>query len=425
MSSSSDHKILIITYYWPPAGGPGVQRWLKLSKYLARLGADITILTVDPEVATYPLKDESLFADVADGIEVIRTGTSEKFNLYKKVTRKKEVPFSGFANEKKAPGLKDKLARFVRGNFFVPDARVGWNKKAIQVASKVIEEKGITTVITTSPPHSSQLIGKALRDSYKVKWIADFRDPWTDIYYYDLFYPTAFTRKRELKMEREVLERADVILTASDGFKDLFVAKSEAIDPNKIWVMTNGFDPEDFNHIDAAKNDVFTITYAGTITQQYPIHGFVNALGKLDFNVVVRMIGRWDGTIENTLNQAAENVRVDWVSYIPKKELNVELMKSDVLLLVNPDIEKGAGIIPGKLFDYMGCGKPILALGNRGDNVGDRLQESGAGVFCTYEDSDRITEFLRGVHTGEIQVDSTKVVQYDRQSQASWLMEKL
>ena len=169
-------KLGIITYYWPPAGGPGVQRWLKLSKYLAREGVEIFVVTIDAEKATYPLRDEGLYADVDNGITIIRTGTSEKFGAYKKVTGKKKVPFSGFSGEEAQVGLVQKIARFVRGNFFVPDARKGWNKHAYRAVAKIIKEQNVQHWITTSPPHSSQLIGLRIKNNFGVNWTADFRD---------------------------------------------------------------------------------------------------------------------------------------------------------------------------------------------------------------------------------------------------------
>jgi len=173
-------KVLIITYYWPPSGGAGVQRMLKFVKYLHQLGVQITVITVDPRKASYQLTDDSFLKDIPDDINVIKTNTFEPFNLYKSLGSKKEIPHSGFANETN-PGFFQKASRFVRGNFFIPDARRGWNKYAYREAIKVIKNNKIDAIITSSPPHSTQLVGLKLKNKYNIPWVADLRDPWTDI----------------------------------------------------------------------------------------------------------------------------------------------------------------------------------------------------------------------------------------------------
>ena len=195
-------KVLLITYYFPPSGGAGVQRWLKTIKYLPEFGVEAIVLTVDPAVASYPQVDESLCADVPSSLKVYTTKTKEILSLYKRVSPKREVPYGGFANEPN-PTLLQKISRFIRGNFFLPDPRRGWNKYALAKAKEIIESEGITTVITTSPPHSTQLIGLELKKQYpNINWVADLRDPWTDIYYNSDLYPTSWAQRRNLNYER-------------------------------------------------------------------------------------------------------------------------------------------------------------------------------------------------------------------------------
>ena len=177
-------KILIITYYWPPSGGAGVQRWLKYSRYLPDNQIQPIVVTVDPQKASYPVIDNSLLYEVPSSVKVHFTDTFEPFEMYRIVSRKNQIPFAGFANEGKLTMFK-KFVRFIRGNFFIPDARIGWNKYAFAKCCALIEKENIDTILVTSPPQSSQLIGLRLKKKYKLKWIADVRDPWTDIYYYD------------------------------------------------------------------------------------------------------------------------------------------------------------------------------------------------------------------------------------------------
>ena len=262
-------KILIITYYWPPSGGPGVQRWLKFSKYLPEFGYDPIIITVDPEKAEYPIKDHTLEQDVRAGQIVYRTDCSGIYEYYKKLTKAQSAPYSGFVNEG-TPSLKQKIARFIRGNFFLPDARRGWNKHAYRQAIKIIQEEKIDAVITTGPPMSTHLVGQKLKKRFHLHWIADFRDPWTDIYYYNKMYPTPIAKAIDRKYERNVLLDADQVITVSDYIKKQLAAKSPAIQASKIKVIANGFDAEDFDLI-IPKEDVFTITYTGTLAADYTI----------------------------------------------------------------------------------------------------------------------------------------------------------
>lgn len=410
-------------YYWPPAGGPGVQRWLKLSKYLAELDLDIHVLTVDPEKATYPLRDESLLNDVHPNVHVVRTDTSEGFNLYKKLTRKKEVPFSGFANESKKVSFVQKIARFVRGNFFVPDARKGWNTHAYQAAVKLIEEHDIQTVITSSPPHSTQLVGYKLKKDLGIHWIADFRDPWTDIYYYRLFYPTLITRWYESKLEKKVLTTADDIISVSWQWGKLYAAKDKKVNEDRIHILPNGYDLADFNGLKKEANDTFTITYAGTITQQYPIDSFKEALSKLNFPVRLRMIGRWDDATKANLDILPDHVDVEWIPYMQKSQLNTHLVNADLLLFILPVIESSTGHLPGKIFDYLGSGNPILGYG---DGDAKRvLSETQSGRMFDYTDIDAVFEYLEDVRSGAFHTHPDKRLMFERSNQAQQLKQML
>ncbi|MBA7559552.1 hypothetical protein ES708_01167 [subsurface metagenome] len=187
-------KVLIITYYWPPSGGAGVQRWLKFVKYLPEFNIQPYVLSVNPKYASFPLLDKSLEKEVPESVQVFKTKSREPFSFYKKVTGESEIPYAGFVNQGN-PGFLNKIARAIRGNLFIPDARVGWNKFALKKALEIIQKYEIDTLITTSPPHSTQLIGLKLKNKTGVNWIADLRDPWTDIYYYKQMYHTIWAKK--------------------------------------------------------------------------------------------------------------------------------------------------------------------------------------------------------------------------------------
>ena len=287
-------NLLIITYYWPPSGGPGVQRWLKFVKYLPEFGIRPIVLTVDPLQAEYPILDPSLEAEVAPELNVFRTGCKGVYDMYKKLVGVKTAPYSGFANEGK-PGLLQKIARFIRGNFFLPDARRGWIPYAFAEACRLIEKYEIDVVITTGPPHSTHLTGLKIKQKYNIRWIADFRDPWSNIQYKSFLYQTRWAQNIDLKNERRVLERCDSVLLAVDERKR-FAAIHPHIDLQKMLFMPNGYDESDFEGMNFGASDKFIITYTGTIAVNYPTEGFVKALTLLKerFPFTMQFVGKTD-----------------------------------------------------------------------------------------------------------------------------------
>jgi glycosyltransferase involved in cell wall biosynthesis len=208
-------KLLIVTYYWTPAGGPGVQRWVKLSKYLSKLGYQCYVVTVDEHYASYPATDLSLQKDIDASIKVTKTKSFEVLKIFSSLFRKEKVPYAGIPDKNKM-SFVGRMALYIRSNFFIPDARVGWNHYAIQACEEIISQEKIDVVITTSPPHSTQLIGLALKKKFKnIKWIADLRDPWIDIYYYEKLSHTKWAKQKDLRLEKQVLEHADAVTVTS------------------------------------------------------------------------------------------------------------------------------------------------------------------------------------------------------------------
>lgn len=378
---------------------------------------ELFVVTVDAEKATYPLRDEGLQVDVADGITVIRTATNEKFGAYKKVTGKKQVPFSGFSGEEAKVSLVQKLARFVRGNFFVPDARKGWNKHAFKAAESLVKNHGVQHWITTSPPHSTQLVGLRLKQKYGVHWTADFRDPWTDIYYYRKFYPTALTRWYERGLEHKVFSTCDALLSVSPAWSELYRSKG-ALPTEKVRTITNGYEGEDFAGERASRPAQFTITYAGTLAAQYPVADFISALNQLDFSLRLRIIGSWDGQSKARLEQAAGHVELEFVEYVPKKVLNGMMMASHLSLFLLPEVESAKGHIPGKLFDYLGAGNPILGLGPVDGDAASIIQNAEAGAVFSYGDTQGIVRFIQAHYAHCPLLDPKRTALYERSEQA-------
>ena len=388
-------RILVATYYWPPAGGPGVQRWLKTAQALKQLGHDVEVLTVDPAYATYPLRDESLTAE-AEGITVHSTRARDWFGTYQKLTRRKEVPFSGFANQAGKPGPIQRLSRWVRGNLFIPDPRRGWNPYAVAEALKQHAINPYDLVVTSGPPHSSHLIGLELQRR-GLRWWADFRDPWTDIYYYRMFYPSAWARRRDTELERSVLERAERVLTVSDDLKRLLASKLNG-DSGKFLVVPNGYDPADFvADAPVPNNPVRTLVYTGTLTLDYPLEALYTALRtycRQHGALKLVFAGRPAQEAKDALESLARELplSVEFKGYLPHAESVALLQGADALLLLIPELPNNRGILTGKLFEYLGSGRPIWGFGPVDGDANAIVRETHAGGL--YEDAHKASEAL-------------------------------
>jgi glycosyltransferase involved in cell wall biosynthesis len=388
-------KVLIITYYWPPSGGAGVQRWLKFARYLPEFGWQPIILTVDPKYASYPQLDKSLSSEINPDCLVYTTKSFEFYNLYKTLSGKKEVPYGGFANESKE-GFLQKVSKFVRGNFLLPDPRKGWNKYAYKKAAELIRELKIETVITTSPPHSTQLIGLKLKQNFDIRWIADLRDPWTDIYYYNQFMHTSLAIWIDKRFERRVLEKADQVITVSQGVKRLFAEKTTQNIAEKIVVLPNGYDEEDFSKKEFPAENKKIITYTGTISETYDVSSFLEAIEGLNTDLKSQLLIRFVGKVPISVEQKFRNtgIELELIGYVDHNKSIEYLMRSDMLLLVIPKVKNNDGILTGKFFEYLASGKPILAIGPKGDDLDKIIIETKYGKLFGYDDSEGMKIFI-------------------------------
>jgi glycosyltransferase involved in cell wall biosynthesis len=419
-------KVLIITYYWPPSGGAGVQRWLKFAKYLPEFGWQPIILTVDPEYASYPQRDESLLLEVDPNCPVYTTKSFELYNLYKLISGKKEVPYGGFANETKE-GLFQKASKFLRGNFLLPDPRKGWNKYALKKAAELIREFNIDKVVTTSPPHSTQLIGLELKQKFNIRWIADLRDPWTDIYYYNQFKHTALARKIDQKYEREVVENADLLITVSEDVKRIFAEKSDLPVAAKTIVIPNGFDEDDFRIKNLPTELKKVITYTGTISEAYDVDGFLKALSSLDEKLKSQLLFRFVGKVPLSVEQKfrAAGLELELVGYVDHPKSIEYLLRSDLLLLVIPKVKNNRGILTGKFFEYLASQKPILAIGSTDGDLAKIIQETESGKLFDYSDNDGMKAYLNSVFNISFQANTAKAAKYSRQNLTKLLADNL
>jgi len=387
-------KVLIVTYYWPPGSGAGVQRWLKFSKYLPRHGWEPVILTIDPDYAAWPVTDVSLSGEIPDSLRVYKTKATDFFRLYRK--DKTKIPSAGFAGDGKK-GLSGIIIRFIRGNFFIPDPRRGWNRHAFRKACEIIQSTGIKNVITTSPPHSTQLIGLKLKRKYPdINWIADLRDPWTDIYYYHKFYPTFITRAIDRCLEKKVLRSAGKIITVGESLKELFSSKLPGLE-QKTQVICNGYDEEDFSGIKGMRPEIFTISYIGTLSDAYPLDGFLRAVEILREDMIpckIRFVGLISPEQKERISDRAAGNDPEFIPYSGHSAAIRYMMNSSVLLLIIPFHATSRSIITGKLFEYMASGVPVICFGPPDGDAAAILKETGLGKTFRYDDPQGASEYL-------------------------------
>ncbi|HKK39338.1 MAG TPA: glycosyltransferase family 4 protein [Cryomorphaceae bacterium] len=414
-------NLLIITYYWPPAGGAGVQRWLKFSKYLPEFGWKPIILTVDPDRASYPQRDESLLKEVSDEVEVFRTNSFEPLQIYAKAVGKDRVPYGGFSNEKS----NSSFSRFLRGNFFIPDARRGWNRYAIAKAREILASRDIDTIITTGPPQSTHLIGLSLKRQLGIKWGVDLRDPWTDIYYNEKMLRTPWAERRDAKLEEQTLRESDFCITVSNGFAELFNQKVK----RKYHVITNGFDEQDLIEVNTGelqKSDKLIISYTGTISDIYQPDVFFQALSGFKDPFELRIAGSISEGVRKKIEEYGIAKSVNYLGYLTHADALKEMSRADLLLLISPKVKNSKGIIPGKLFEYLAFRKPILAIGEDEDGDIERiLRETGAGSVFKRRDLEGMLKWINEINSLAIKTDSEVIEKYHRRNLTKRLVERL
>jgi glycosyltransferase involved in cell wall biosynthesis len=418
-------KILYITYYWPPSGGPGVQRSLKFVKYLYDYGFEPTVITVNPNEASYPVTDVSLCAEVPLKTRVITTSTFEPFKLYEVLTRKKEIPHSGFANEGK-PSIVQKFSRFIRGNLFVPDPRKGWNNFVMRAVDDLMAKESFSAIITSSPPHSTQLVGLKIKEKYNLPWVADLRDPWTDIYYYKSLYHLGFIARLDANYEKRVLQKADAVLVVSNDIKRIFSAKLPSGESERIHVLPNGYDAIDFLQKQQLVSQEFTIVYTGTMASSYTITALLLALKELSIlngsgKIHVKIAGKVSPDIMQQIEDAQLSAMFDFLGYLDHSSAIRLMQEANALLLVIPDIERNEGILTGKLFEYLATRIPIIGIGPVKGDAAEIIKQTQSGQMFDYNDSQGITKMLATLYGHFLQGQKPsialedKVKQYSRQ----------
>lgn len=376
-------KVLVITYYWPPAGGPGVQRWLKFVKYFRDFGIEPVVYI--PENPNYPIEDASLNSEVPKDITIYRQPLFEPYGLAKLFSPKKTKRISSGIIQTTNQSLLEQAMLWVRGNFFIPDARKYWVKPSVKFLSEVIEKEEIGTIITTGPPHSVHLIGQQLKENHQLQWLADFRDPWTTIGYHEKLKLSASSRKKHKALEKSVLNHADKIIVTSSSTKREF----EEITKKPISVITNGFDSD---YEGGANLDTsFTISHIGSLLTGRNPKNLWKVLSRLAAeNAVFRadlqleFMGVVSKDVMDSIYRHELGPYVKMRGYGSHAEAQRRQQSSQILLLVEIDSPQTQGIIPGKLFEYMAAKRPILAVGPPDWEVGRIIEETQTGQVFNY-----------------------------------------
>jgi glycosyltransferase involved in cell wall biosynthesis len=402
-----------------------VQRWLKLSNYLQEQGLQVHLIVPRPNDASYFVFDKSLEKDIHPGIKIYPTKTIEPFGLYKKIFGGDKIPAAGFSNVD-TTSFKQKLSIFIRTNFFIPDPRKFWKYFAYKQAKSIIEKEGIKTVITSSPPHSVQLIGAKLKRNFDINWIADLRDLWTDIYYYPVLQHSKLSAYIDKKHELKVLKNADKVVTVSPFFEDLFASKSNRIDRTKFTFIPNGFDEKDFSKFKYDKKSSFTICYTGTLSKEYRIQPFLKALSKLvteAISVKLRFVGVVYQELEKELSSLNLIDSTEFIGYVPHNESISYLEDAYALLLVGPLNESNTeGSIPAKVFEYMAASRPIIYIGKPDGFMAKMLSETNSGSSFGDDENaiyDRLKELYQNYtqHVFPSRINES-IRKYSRQKQA-------
>ncbi|MFN8310634.1 MAG: glycosyltransferase [Chitinophagales bacterium] len=387
-------KVLIITYYWPPAGGGGVQRWVKFVKYLHEFGWEPVVYTVAE--GEYPVLDPSLEREIPREVEVIRRPILEPFSLYKKLTGKKKeqrVQVGVMADAKKG-NWKDRLALWIRSNIFIPDARMLWIRPSVRFLKKYLKNNPVDVVITTGPPHSAHLIGMQLKEQLQLPWVADFRDPWTKIYYFSDLWLTDWARRKHHHLERQVLRNADKVIVVGEGMARDFKNDVQV----ESTVITNGFDTSDFGMAKKERNKVFTIVHTGTLLNVINPVAFWKALEEsyekgMIGNFEVHLFGRVEAGVSECIAGLSIAPFVKNMGYVSHEVITQQQVNADLLLL---SLEPNTPVLSGKFFEYLGSQSPILAIGNSKANfeVKTIVEQAGAGRFFENYEQEAIRHFI-------------------------------
>lgn len=426
-------NLLIIAYYFPPSGGPGVQRVLKHIKYLPDYGWNPIVYTVKD--AQYPAFDYSLLDEIPENVKVYRSKIFEPYNLYRKIVGIKgtePVDVNVIKKENQKLSWKEKISEFIRATFFIPDARMFWYFSGRKELKKAITENQIDAIYSSSPPYTTALIAKRVKKILRVPWIAGFRDPWTGF----ISSPRRWFLPRLIDkyLEKSVFKKADKIECAWVGIIKDAVSKYPDLDKTKFHHIPNGFDSEDYPSIEWQGNEQFTLTYTGSMYGRRNPAALFQAIEKLLKNNLIKkdefkikFIGRFGREISEMIENTTFRDSIEIINYLPHKESLIELLKSDALLLIVDESKESEEIVPGKIYEYIGTKKPILTIAPNNGAVAQLMKETGLGLVAYQSEIDKIADnflmLLKAYKNNEdiLNINEDIIIKYERRESARQL----
>lgn len=423
----NNKKVLIVTYYWPPAGGPGVQRWLKFVKYLPGFGIEPIVYV--PENPSYPIIDNSLSNEVPENLKIIKNKIWEPYQIAEFFNPKSGDYKAGHFEKPDKQSLMTRFSVFVRGNFFIPDARKFWVQPSVRFLNDYIKKHRIDTIITTGPPHSLHLIGLKLKNQMPdLKWLADFRDPWTQISYHKQLKLLQFSKNKHLELECAVIKTADCVIATSytdgDNYRKIGAKRTE--------VITNGFEPSEFEkpNKQRSQSSKFRITYSGgleiarnPVVVWQALNELAEESEEFKSNLELIFYGNLSAEVENSIKENGLSYCLKKNGYVSHSESIQGIVDSELLLLTNFPDENSKGIIPGKIFEYLATQNPVLAIGPVGGDVAIILNETASGAYFTHSEKHKIKGFIQEKYRNRLNTQTKErfIKKFSRES----LTEKL
>jgi hypothetical protein len=424
--------VLIISYYWPPSGGAGVQRWVKFVKYFRDFGWEPVVYV--PENPEYPSLDTSLADDLPEGLVVLKQPIWEPYRLYRQFTGKGNQPIqAGFISEDGEKGWKESLSIRIRGNLLIPDPRMFWIRPSIRFLTTYLKENSVRALVTTGPPHSMHRIGYGLKKRFpELRWIADFRDPWTNIDFYHELGLTPLADSLHRRMEKQVVRTADAVVVVSGGMLTEF----SELKPKRLKLIPNGFDDEDVKQVKVEMDRAFTISHIGTMNAARNPVVLWKAIRQLCDNnrffnkdVQIQLIGKVDFSVLESLRKFGLDEKVVKIDYLPHAEAIEHQQTSQVLLLIINNSPNAKGILTGKFFEYIASGRPVLGVGPSDGDAAEILRATQAGVMIDYEDVnaavDVLTCWYDMYHNKALKVNTSSLLRYTRRALTGELVELL
>ncbi len=395
LSEQRRKRILVITYYWPPSGGSPVLRWLNFVKYLSEGGYEVVVYT--PSNPTPQAFDEQLLAQVPADVEVLTTPIREPANLFGLRNTKQRTVSTAFISESGRKGFRHHLAAWIRGNFFIPDARKYWVRPSVRFLRRYLDQHPCDLIISTGPPHSMHLIARGLKKRTGLPWLADFRDPWTRIDFYADLHLSAAADAKHKKLEKAVLDDCDTVITVGPTMTGEFAGMTSS----PVTTITNGYDARTMEAVTGKPDDRFTLLHVGSMPESRnpeevwkALSTLVNTHETFRSDLAIELIGKVDRSVRDSIAEQELEFALTKSDSLPNRDV-LERMKSvSVLLLVVNDTPNAKGILTNKFFEYLAAGKPILAVGPADGDLAAILKESGAGKIFDYSDTEGIQAYL-------------------------------